>query len=168
MADTKGIEVNLVITEKQGDTDTPSVPKPSTPESKPASQDNTNLNATTSVLLHEAYNYAKQTITQIASYEINKYFNLSDDYQTQRNVTIAKNVISKATGMGTAIAGGFVAGGAVGGAIAIVGSVASLGVEIAQNYDQERIKLNQANAQLSYSRLRAGYSLVSDSVGENL
>jgi hypothetical protein len=166
MADTRGIEVNLVVTEKIDDGS--DKPKPKTPKRKTAKSDNTNIEATTSVLLHEAYNYAKQTITEIASYEVNKYFNLSDDYQTQRNVTIAKNVISKATGMGTAIASGFKMGGAVGGAIAIVGSVASLGVEIAQNYDQERIKLNQANAQLSYSRLRAGYSLVSDSVGENL
>lgn len=70
--------------------------------------------------------------------------------------------------MGTAIAGGFVLGGIAGSVIALIGTTASLGIEIAQNYDQENIKLRQMNAQLEYSRMRAGYSLTSESIGENL
>ena len=107
-------------------------------------------------------------MTQIASYEINKYFNLHDDYIGQRNLTIAKNVVSKSLGMATAVASGFMVGGPAGGAIALVGVTASLGIEIYQNYDQENIKLRQMNAQLSYSRQRAGFSLTSESIGENL
>lgn len=46
-------------------------------------------------------------VVQIASYEINKYFNLHDDYIGQRNLTIAKNVVSKSLGMASAVVSGF-------------------------------------------------------------
>lgn len=167
MADTRAIDVNILVSEVQDDTQTPTLPKPNTPEPNKG-KDNSNLSKMAALLLHEAFKYAKQEVTQIASYEVNKYFNLRDDYIGQRNLTVAKNVISKAVGMGTAIAGGFVLGGVVGSAIALIGTTASLGIEIAQNYDQENIKLRQMNAQLEYSRLRAGYSLTSESIGENL
>lgn len=168
MADTRSIDVNILVTEIEGDGGTtPTLPKPKVPTADKG-KDNTNLSKMASALLHEAYNYAKQDIVQIASYEVNKYFNLHDDYIGQRNLTIAKNVLSKAVGMGTAIAGGFVLGGVVGSAVALIGTTASLGIEIAQNYDQENIKIRQMNAQLEYSRLRAGYSLTSESIGENL
>ena len=168
MADTRSIDVNILVAEvEDGNTPSPTLPKPNVPDPDKG-KDNSNLSKIATALLHEAYNYAKQEVVQIASYEVNKYFNLRDDYVGQRNLTIAKNVISKAVGMGTAIAGGFVLGGAAGGAIALIGTTASLGIEIAQNYDQENIKLRQMNAQLEYSRMRAGYSLTSESIGENL
>lgn len=166
MSETRNIDVTLYIAEKKGD-DNPRLPRARTEEASKASN-NSNLSTAAAVLLHEAYSYAKQEITQIANYELNKYFNLNDDYIGQRNLAVAKNIISKGASMGTAIASGFAMGGIVGGAIAIVGTTASLGIEIAQNYDQENIKIRQMNAQLSYSRQRAGYSLVSNSVGENL
>ncbi len=166
MSDTRSIDVTLYVGEKKAD-DNPRLPRARTQDVAEGSN-NSNLSSATAVLLHEAYNYAKQEITQIASYEINKYFNLNDDYIGQRNLAVAKNIISKGSSMGTAIASGFALGGVVGGAIAIIGTTASLGIEIAQNYDQESIKIRQMNAQLAYSRQRAGYSLVSNSVGENL
>lgn len=170
MADTRGIDINLYVTDKtngDGDDNAPILPKP-TPKETSKGSDKSNLTSATTILLHEAYNYAKQEITQIASYEVSKYFNLKDDYIGQRNLSIAKNIISKGASIGTAIASGFATGGIIGGAVAIVGTTASLGIEIAQNYDQENIRLRQMNAQLEYSRQRAGYSLTSGSVGENL
>jgi hypothetical protein len=35
------------------------------------------------------------------------------------------------------------------------------------NYQQELIKINQMDAQLSFNRQRAGYSLTAGSIGEN-
>ena len=171
MAEARSVDVNIVVMEKpydgSGDSIVPKVTKVKAPEQANRT-DNTLLSSSTSVLLHEAYNYAKQEVTQIASYEINKYFNLHDDYIGQRNLTIAKNVVSKSLGMATAVASGFMVGGPAGGAIALVGVTTSLGIEIYQNYDQENIKLRQMNAQLAYSRQRAGFSLTSESIGENL
>lgn len=170
--DVRSIDVTLYVTEGQGqgasdDGRTPTLPKPKSTE-KSKGNDNSNLSNVTAMLLHEAWNYAKNETLQIANYEINKYFSLKDDYIGQRNMTVAKNIISKGVSMGTAIASGFAVGGVVGGALAIVGSSVSLGVEIAQNYDQENVRLRQMNAQLEFSRQRAGYSLISESVGENL
>lgn len=171
MAETRSVDVNIIVMEKPydggGDSIVPKVTKVKAPEQADRA-DNTLLSSSTAVLLHEAYNYAKQEVTQIASYEISKYFNLRDDYIGQRNLTIAKNVISKSLGIATAVASGFMVGGAVGGAIATVGTAIGLGIEIYQNYDQESIKTRQMNAQLAYSRQRAGFSLTSESIGENL
>lgn len=170
MAEARAIDINLYVTDKSqggGDDGTPTLPKP-TPKEKSKGNDKSNLTSVTTVLLHEAYNYAKEELVQIANYEISKYFSLKDDYIGQRNLSIAKNVISKGSSMGTAIASGFATGGVIGGAVAIVGTTATLGIEIAQNYDQESIRLRQLNAQLEFSRQRAGYSLTSGSVGENL
>lgn len=170
MADIKAVEINIRVKNVDGET-TPSTPKqPDKP--KPPTQgkkvDNGNWNAATAALLHEAYNYAKQEVLSIANYEINKYFTLTDDYIGQRNLSVAKSVISKAVGIGTTIGAGFATGGVVGGAIAIIGSGVTLATDIYQNYDNERIKLMQQNAQLAYSRQRLGYSLTSESIGENL
>lgn len=170
MAETRSVDVNIVVMEKPydgGGDITPTIPKVKSPEQSKGT-DNTLLSSSTAVLLHEAYNYAKQEVLQVASYETNKYFNLHDDYIGQRNLTIAKNVISKGMGMATTIASGFMMGGAIGGAIALVGTATALGVEIYQNYDQENIRIRQTNAQLAYSRMRSGYSLTSQSIGENL
>lgn len=170
MADTRGIDITLYVTDKtqgDGDGDTPILPKP-TPKETSKGSDKSNLTSVTAVLLHEAYNYAKEELVQIANYELNKHFSLKDDYIAQRNLSIAKSIISKGASMGTAIASGFATGGIVGGAAAIAGATATLGIEIAQNYDQENVRLRQMNAQLEFSRQRAGYSLTSGSVGENL
>lgn len=171
MAEIRSVDINIKVS---GAGDGTTVPPQPTPPSKPkppkqgTKSDKSNLSNVTSVLLHEAYNYAKQEVISIASYEINKYFTLTDDYIGQRNLSVAKSVISKAVGIGTTIGAGFATGGVVGGAIAIIGSGVTLATDIYQNYDNERIKLMQQNAQLAYSRQRLGYSLTSESIGENL
>ena len=89
MAETRSVDVNIVVMEKpydgSGDSIVPKVTKVKAPEQANRT-DNTLLSSSTSVLLHEAYNYAKQEVTQIASYETNKYFNLHDDYGGRKRV----------------------------------------------------------------------------------
>ena len=118
-------------------------------------------------LVSQAWGYIKADITKIANYEINKWFSLNDDYIGQRNLTNALNVVSRAKNMAGTIAAGFVALGPVGGAIAAVGSLITLGIDIAQNIDRQNLMLRQMDAQLSYQRQRAGYSLTSGRIGEN-
>lgn len=172
MADIRAVDINIRVKDIDN-AKTPRVPgKKTTPkppeQGNSQNEDRSNLSSMSTILLHEAYRYAKQDIMKVAQYELSKYFNLRDDYIGQRNMNVAKNVISKTVGMGTAVAGGFMVGGPIGATIAAVGTMATLGIEIAQNYDQENIRLRQMNAQLSYSRQRAGYSLTSDSIGEDL
>lgn len=171
MAEIRAVDINIKLSGQSGESvpATPEPPKtPKAPDTTSTTSDKSNLTAVQSALLHEAYNYAKQELLTIASYEINKYFSLTDDYIGQRNLSVAKSVISKAMGIGSTIMAGFAMGGVAGGAIAIVGSGVTLATDIFQNYDNERIRINQQNKQLAYSRQRAGYSLTSESIGDNL
>lgn len=118
-------------------------------------------------LVSQAWGYVKADITKIANYEINKWFSLNDDYIGQRNLTNALNVVNRAKNTAASIAAGIVLGGAVGGVIAAVGSFITLGIDIAQNIDRQNIALRQMDAQLSYQRQRAGYSLTSGRIGED-
>lgn len=120
-----------------------------------------------SVVVNQAWNIVKQSTSKIVNYEINKWFTLKDDYIGQRNLNNALATINKASSSITAIAGGFVAGGVIGGAVATVGVVVASAISIAQHIDKQNIELDQLDAQLQYQRQRAGYSLTSGRVGEN-
>lgn len=116
---------------------------------------------------NEALSYAKDIIKSQTEFYINRYFNLTDDYIGQRNTNIAKNIINKSiTGL-TTIATGFAMGGPIGASIAAVGFALTLGLDIANNYIEQGDKLRQMNYQLDFSRVRAGFSLTSGSIGEN-
>lgn len=119
------------------------------------------------IYVNQARQYVKADINKIATYEINKWFTLNDDYIGQRYVNNALNVISRAKSIYTTIAASVMVGGAIGGVIAAIGSAVNIGIDIAQNYDRQNIMLKQMNAQLSYQRQRAGYSLTSGRVGED-
>ena len=119
------------------------------------------------IYVNQARQYVKADVKRIATYEINNWFTLNDDYIGQRNVNAALNVISRAKSTFTTVAAGTVVGGPVGGIIAAVGSLMTLGIDIAQNYDRQNIQIKQMDAQLQYQRQRAGYSLTSGRVGEN-
>lgn len=127
----------------------------------------TNKKDLTSIWLHQAWSYVKADIEKIATYELNKWFMLNDDYIGQRTVAAAMNVISKAKNIGVVTLAGFKLGGPVGAAIGLAGSLLTLGIDIAQNYERQDIQLRQMDAQLDYQRQRAGFSLTSGRVGEN-
>lgn len=125
------------------------------------------------VLINQAWEHFKQDTTRIAEYEINKWFNLNDDYIGQRNLTAAKNIIGRAKSAATSIVAGIMVGASVGGHVgAIAGGVlaaaqqvAALVTDIAQNYDQQNIRIRQMDAQLQFSRQRVGFSLTSGRIG---
>lgn len=133
------------------------------------------MDALTSIVYNQAFSHLKSEFISELNYEINKHFVLTDDYVGQRKVTALKNIASRALSIGTSIVSGAKAGSmvlpgvgtAVGAITMAVVSAINLGVDIYQNYDQANISLRQQNAQLDFTRERAGYSLTSGSVGEN-
>lgn len=164
MADLRQVEVVFKVGSSDENEKKPSEKVRAGTKNKVKKQQTDYIGAT---LVNQAWQYVKTDITKIANYEINKWFSLRDDYIGQRTVNTALNFISRAKNMVSTIAAGAVLAGGAGAAIALVGSFATLGIDIAQNYDRERIMLKQMDAQLDYQRQRAGYSLTSGRVGEN-
>lgn len=129
----------------------------------------------TSWLVHQALNEAKTQIITAVDYEYTRYYSAHDDYIGQRNYEVAKTFISKAASVGNSMFSGAVMGASVGGPIgAVVGAAASAtfsGVNMALQYsramESQQLRIDQMNAQLSYTRQRSGYSLTSGSIGED-
>ena len=162
MAETREIVITIKEKQDQQNIDTSNITT-----SNVSKIDNSNISTTTSVLLNQALESAKQDINRIVSYEIQKNFNLTDNYIGERNLNNAKQVVSRASKIGVSIATGFATGGIVG-AIIVAGLEAiSLGIDTYQNQENQNIKLRQNDLQLSFSRQRSGYSLISNSIGEN-
>lgn len=111
-----------------------------------------------------------------AEYYWNRELTLNDDYVGQRNKNIAISQINKGISVvskiGTMAATGAMVGGPWGAVIgAVVGAGASA-LEMArttkQTMEQQDIAIRQMDAQLSYTRQRAGWSLEAASIGEDL
>lgn len=115
-------------------------------------------------------------ISAWGEYFWNKELTLSDDYVGQRTKNIAMTQINRAINVGSNIAGmaakGAMIGGPVGAIVgAIIGAVSSASGIIrsnAQGEDQQNIMLKQMDAQLQFTRSRAGWSLQAASIGEDL
>lgn len=134
-----------------------------------------NFNLAKSVLVNQAYSYAKNIVISEVSYEINKHFDLTDDYEGKRDFNIAVGVFSKVKNVATSTATGALAGAKFGPVGAVVGAVVGFGgstigeiINTYQAFDKQNITMQQRNQQLAYTRQRAGYSLTSGSIGENL
>lgn len=154
-------EIQVVITQEETK---PNDNKPKAPNNKVEKQKQTD--AIGSIVMHKAYDIVKEDVKRVASYEIQKWTNLNDDYIAQRNLTTATNVISRAKSSATAIIGASMVNPVLGVVVAI-GQIATLAIDIWQNYDQQNILLRQLDANLSFNRVRAGFSLTSNSIGDN-
>ena len=124
-----------------------------------------------------AYKAFKNTVSQvktIATYEIDKSFTLSDDFESKRDFHIALSILEKAGNIATSTFAGAMLGSAggpvgtvVGAVVGFVGSVGNEAISVYQSYNQQDITMKQRNEQLKYTRQRAGFSLESGSIGEN-
>ena len=111
-----------------------------------------------------------------AMYQWDRQLNLADDYIGQRNKSFALEQIGRATNVAASVRDFAIRGAIVGGPTgAVVG--AALGVAVSgagiirsniQGMDQQNIRLRQIDAQLGYTRQRAGWSLEAASIGEDL
>ena len=122
---------------------------------------------------------AEMATTEIvgwAEYYWNRELTLNDDYIGQREKNIAlthiNSAISRVSNIATATAQGAMIGGPIGAAIGfLIGAgtqAASIARSNAQGQDQQNIQIMQLNAQLDFTRSRAGWSTKAASIGENL
>lgn len=101
----------------------------------------------------------------VVQYRINRYLTLTDNYLAQQDMDIALNNISMAAGVAMNIVGGAMVGGPWAAAAVAVVEATKIGFNIFRNFDQQQLMLTAMNAQLDFSRERAGYSLTSGSKG---
>lgn len=109
-------------------------------------------------------------------YNWNKELTLNDDYIGQRNKQIALTQINRGISAVGSIFSSTASGAAVGGvAGAIIGFVVGTATQVAnitrgnlQAQEQQDIRLRQMEAQLDFTRSRAGWSLKAASIGEDL
>ena len=106
------------------------------------------------------------TIDEV-KYQLNKHFELTDDYISQQNMNIALNVVNKVKNTAMSMIGGYAVAGPAGAAVMGMISIVNTSIQISRNYEQERIRLNKMDAELKFNRERAGYSLTAGSIGEN-
>ena len=110
-----------------------------------------------------------------AEYYWNKELTLTDDYIGQRNKNIALTQIGRAVNVVTTTGSWAAMGAALGPVGAIIGGILGAAVSVSgivrsnvQGQEQEDIAIRQMNAQLSFTRSRAGWSLEAASIGEDL
>lgn len=110
-----------------------------------------------------------------ANYSIDKQYTLNDDYVGQRNKNIALAQINKGISAISTIGSFALLGSAAGPVGAVIGGavgtlVAGAGIirENIQGEQNQQIALNQMEAQLEFTRKRAGWSTQAASIGEDL
>ena len=168
MAETRKITIEIIDSEAKPKTEIQNKQEKNNTSDDKSSKKSTALNnAGTMIVINQAYKQLRGSIISNADYLINRHFNLTDDYIGQRNYNITKNIISKVRGTALGVVAGFTTGGPVGAAITAAMSIGLTAIDIAKNFDEQNIMLRQMDAQLEYTRQRAGYSLTSGSVGEN-
>lgn len=158
----------ITIRHGKGKRPTPSSPKPTpSPKAKRVVEDK-GTSIGTAVLANQVYENVKAMLKQTAEYEIGKYFDTKNDYVSKRDLSEALTYINMASSIATAAYVGFQTGGPVGAAIGagLVLSHQALNASLA--LERQRMAVERADAQLSFSRDRAGFSLTAGSRGENL
>lgn len=158
----------ITIRHGKGKRPTPSSPKPTpSPKAKRVVEDK-GTSIGTAVLANQVYENVKAMLKQTAEYEIGKYFDTKNDYVSKRDLSEALTYINMASSIATAAYVGFQTGGPVGVAIGagLVLSHQALNASLA--LERQRMAIERADAQLAFSRDRAGFSLTAGSRGENL
>lgn len=147
---------------------------PSTSESSVGSQAKTESQAMATIAVQLAERAAKEAIDTIvggADYLIQRQFYIKDDYIGQRNYSIAKAQVSSVAGMAIGMGAAIMTGNPLTIGLAVVGLAARVGnnlIDYAKGLDMQELQIRQLDATLKFSRERAGYSLTSGSIGENL
>lgn len=173
-ADNRSIVITLKLqNEETSDTDISNQTNTSGAESK--SDKNKTAKAAYAAMAIQAGQTALNEVTAWAEYYWNRELTLNDDYVGQRNKQIALTQINRGISAISTI-GSFTALGAQAGPIgaaigAVVGTVvasASIIRSNVQGKDQQDIAIRQMEAQLDFTRSRAGWSLQAASIGEDL
>lgn len=128
------------------------------PDDETKEKSSKTTSAITTILMHEFYNQAKAMVKNMATYEVGKYFSLTEDYMNETNMQNTLNVIGKVASFGTAMFAGAKLGGLPGVAIASVGWVGNEIYSMYQKAEQQQLQLNTTNYETAFARTRAGLS----------
>lgn len=110
---------------------------------------------------------AKQLIAlgmDTATYTYDYYLRVSDDYEGQQEIRIVKDVFSRSSRTALTIAGTFSVNPLVG-VMATVALGGQMALDISKNYANQQLDIDKKNYELSYTRVRAGYSTDGGSTG---
>lgn len=174
MAETRSI--TITIRQAKGVAPTPETPRPE--GSREVEKRAVSMNGPTvaaSVLFNQLYQAGKQAVVSEARYQVERYFDVNDDYVGKRNLEEAMSALgasfsfaSAAVAGATAMSGAGPLGMAAGATVGLIATGIGKAVDISQRLDAQRLEIEKADAQLAFSRQRAGWSLTAGSIGEGL
>lgn len=170
--DSRSIVITLKLEDSEGQESNPT----NTQETSNSSDNNRTGKALAVFAVGKSIEIAVNEVVAWADYNWNKELTLNDDYIGQRNKNIALMQINRAVSaistVGSSIAGGAMLGGIPG---AIVGGVLGVAKVVSstlrgniQAQEQQNIMIRQMDAQLEFTRSRAGWSTRAGSIGEDL
>lgn len=121
-------------------------------------------------ILYYAYQQSKQIIKNAALYNLQLYFNLTENYKSEQDLQNTLSVISHVSEAWSLTLGGAIMGAKAGPAGAVAGAAIGLtfsGINTVFNafkeWNQQSIQLNTMNIQSSYQKVRLG--LIDDGRG---
>lgn len=116
-----------------------------------------------SVLLNQAYQYTKTAVKSIVSYQINRYFSLTEDYKSEQILSNTLNIIGKVSALGSAIGAGAITGSAAGPVGTAIGAVVGAAgwtineaIQGVHRFDQVGIQLNQMRYDVAFAKTKLG------------
>ena len=123
-----------------------------------------------SAVVYYAYQQAKQIVKATALYQLERYYNLTENYKAEQDLNNTLSVLERSVEGYTSIIGGAIIGakagpwGALAGAVVGAASWATNTVFSAwKAFDQQSIQLATMNIQSSYQKVRLG--LIDDGRG---
>ena len=175
MADTRSITITLKL-DKSGDNEADTTNQTGSTSETKSNDKGSQAKAIAAYAATQLGSMAVSELSNWAEYYWNRELTLSDDYIAQRSKQIALTQINRTVNMmttiGSSTAQGAMTGGWVGaivglllGTTQVVSGVVRSNV---QGQDQQNIRLKQMDAQLQFTRSRAGWSTHAASIGEDL
>lgn len=138
-------------------------PNPNKEDDKVREKSTGQLTIASSVLFNQAWKFAKSSIKNIATYQVGKYFRLTEDYINEMNLRNTMTIINKgATLLTSAIAGfklgsvGGPIGSAIGTTIGVGAFLTNETINSIKSIEQQQIAINTANYTQAFNRKRAG------------
>ena len=156
----------IKIVQDQSDGETPQVDTSGVKATQKSQQSDLKTAAITTVIQRAASSLKEMGVSQVR-FQINRYFDMTDNYLGQQSMNIALSSANRLYNAGASVVGGFMVAGPAGAVIMGLVEVAKVGLDIYHNYSEQDLKLRKMNAELQFNRQRAGYSLTVGSQGEN-
>lgn len=130
---------------------------------KTAEQQTISQNVIVNQAVHQGIQLVKKAGLSAASYAINKYFTLNENYKAEVDFSNAMTGLGKVTGFAGAIGAGAIAGSAagpigaiIGGAVGAIGWGVSEGFGAAERRLQQEITISTNNYQSQFQQTRLG------------